>query len=233
VEALMSLAAERDARAIVVGTYGEHPMKGAVLGSTPHKLLGADRQTALPNFSSPIRLDGTAHDNVIGGLAKGTGNLISANFGGGVSIGGATAAANPILGNSAFGNGEEVIDLAEEGVTPNDAGDGDLGPNRLQNFPVLSGANQQQDVIDGELDSTPATRFRIEFFTSPDQDDARRFVGAKAVTTDGAGHANLHFASPRNLPAGHFVTATATVLVGSDPGDTSELSDEADISVGP
>lgn len=39
VEALMSLAAERDARAIVVGTYGEHPIKGAVLGSTPHKLL--------------------------------------------------------------------------------------------------------------------------------------------------------------------------------------------------
>jgi nucleotide-binding universal stress UspA family protein len=39
VDALMSLAAERHTRAIVVGTYGEHPMKGAVLGSTPHKLL--------------------------------------------------------------------------------------------------------------------------------------------------------------------------------------------------
>jgi nucleotide-binding universal stress UspA family protein len=39
VDALLSLAAERDTRAIVVGTYGEHPMKGAVLGSTPHKLL--------------------------------------------------------------------------------------------------------------------------------------------------------------------------------------------------
>jgi nucleotide-binding universal stress UspA family protein len=39
VEALMSLAAEHDARAIVVGTFGEHPIKGAILGSTPHKLL--------------------------------------------------------------------------------------------------------------------------------------------------------------------------------------------------
>ncbi len=39
VEALLSLAAERDARAIIVGTYGEHPIKGAILGSTPHKLL--------------------------------------------------------------------------------------------------------------------------------------------------------------------------------------------------
>jgi nucleotide-binding universal stress UspA family protein len=39
VEALMSVAAEREARAIVVGSQGEHPMKGAILGSTPHKLL--------------------------------------------------------------------------------------------------------------------------------------------------------------------------------------------------
>ncbi len=28
-----------DARAIVVGSYGESPLKGAILGSTPHKLL--------------------------------------------------------------------------------------------------------------------------------------------------------------------------------------------------
>ena len=39
VDALMSLARENAARAIVVGTYGEHPIKGAVLGSVPHKLL--------------------------------------------------------------------------------------------------------------------------------------------------------------------------------------------------
>jgi nucleotide-binding universal stress UspA family protein len=39
VEALLSLAAERETRAIVVGSYGEHPIKGAILGSTPYKLL--------------------------------------------------------------------------------------------------------------------------------------------------------------------------------------------------
>ena len=38
-EALASLAEERDARMIVVGTYGESPLKGAILGSTPHKLV--------------------------------------------------------------------------------------------------------------------------------------------------------------------------------------------------
>ncbi len=39
VQALMSLAAERNARAIVVGSLGEHPIKGAILGSTPYRLV--------------------------------------------------------------------------------------------------------------------------------------------------------------------------------------------------
>jgi nucleotide-binding universal stress UspA family protein len=38
-EALLSVATERGARAIVVGTYGEHPIKAAILGSTPYRLL--------------------------------------------------------------------------------------------------------------------------------------------------------------------------------------------------
>ena len=38
-EALIEVADERDARMIVVGSYGEAPLKGAILGSTPHKLL--------------------------------------------------------------------------------------------------------------------------------------------------------------------------------------------------
>lgn len=36
---LVELADARDARVIVVGTRGESPLKGALLGSTPHKLL--------------------------------------------------------------------------------------------------------------------------------------------------------------------------------------------------
>jgi nucleotide-binding universal stress UspA family protein len=39
VEALLALASEREAHLIVVGTYGETPLRSAILGSTPHKLL--------------------------------------------------------------------------------------------------------------------------------------------------------------------------------------------------
>jgi nucleotide-binding universal stress UspA family protein len=37
--ALLQVADELDTRMIIVGTYGEPPLKGAILGSTPHKLL--------------------------------------------------------------------------------------------------------------------------------------------------------------------------------------------------
>jgi nucleotide-binding universal stress UspA family protein len=36
---LVELARANDARVIVVGTRGEGPLRGALLGSTPHKLL--------------------------------------------------------------------------------------------------------------------------------------------------------------------------------------------------
>lgn len=39
VDALLQVADEVDARVIVVGTWAESPLKGAIIGSTPHKLL--------------------------------------------------------------------------------------------------------------------------------------------------------------------------------------------------
>jgi nucleotide-binding universal stress UspA family protein len=44
---LVELADERDARVIVVGTRGESPIRGALLGSTPHKLLGLSDRPVL------------------------------------------------------------------------------------------------------------------------------------------------------------------------------------------
>ncbi len=45
--ALVELADERDARVIVVGTRGGSPLKGALLGSTPHKLLQLSHRPVL------------------------------------------------------------------------------------------------------------------------------------------------------------------------------------------
>ncbi|HET8862966.1 MAG TPA: universal stress protein [Solirubrobacterales bacterium] len=45
--ALLDVAERRDARMIVVGSYGEAPLKGMILGSTPHKLLHLSRRPVL------------------------------------------------------------------------------------------------------------------------------------------------------------------------------------------
>jgi nucleotide-binding universal stress UspA family protein len=39
VDSLLDAAERHDARSIVVGSFGESPLRGAILGSTPHKLL--------------------------------------------------------------------------------------------------------------------------------------------------------------------------------------------------
>ena len=49
-EALLDVARQRDARMIVVGSSGETPIKGAILGSTPYKLL---HQTERPVLVIP------------------------------------------------------------------------------------------------------------------------------------------------------------------------------------
>lgn len=47
VDALLALGDEIDARMIVVGSYGDSPLKGAILGSTPHKLLHLSKRPVL------------------------------------------------------------------------------------------------------------------------------------------------------------------------------------------
>jgi nucleotide-binding universal stress UspA family protein len=47
VDALIHLADQVDARMIVVGSYGDSPLKGAILGSTPHKLVHLSKRPVL------------------------------------------------------------------------------------------------------------------------------------------------------------------------------------------
>ncbi len=47
VEALLEQAEAHDASVIVVGTWGESALRGALLGSTPHKLLHLSRRPVL------------------------------------------------------------------------------------------------------------------------------------------------------------------------------------------
>jgi CSLREA domain-containing protein len=169
----------------------------------------------------------TSSGNIIGGFGLDDGNVIAFNGGDGVTVN--LGIENAILGNSIHSNGGLGIDLAPDGVTANDANDGDSGVNNLQNFPILNlaTANAGKVTVQGTLDSTPNTQFKVQLFSNSSCDPSGHGEGEKlvglfkttTVTTDSGGNAN--FTISLNASAGgKFITATAT-----DPdGNTSEFS---------
>src|ERR1043165_6776506 len=162
----------------------------------------------------------------VGGATGSYANTIAFNSGRGVNLsGGATG--DRIAVNSIHDNGSLGIDLGGEGVTPNDAGDGDAGQNGLQNFPVLTSATLfgQNVGVAGTLNSTANTVFTLQFFSNTACDssgngEGASFVGSGTVKTDASGNAPFNFYFENVTAAGDQLTATAT-----DPaGDTSEFS---------
>jgi hypothetical protein len=176
-----------------------------------------------------------AANNVVGGTSPSARNLISRNGLTGVSVDGSVAATgNRILGNSIFNNDGRGINLLSEredanGATPNDEGDADVGPNNLQNKPVITSATTSsgQTTIRGTLNSTPSATFTIEFFSSFDPDpsgadpEGETFIGSKLVSTDASGNATFRFSPTTAVAVGRQITATAT---RNATGDTSEFS---------
>jgi hypothetical protein len=160
--------------------------------------------------------------------------------------------ANIFLGNSLTTLGAQPtdadaigIDLGDDGVTVNDLGDNDGGPNNLRNAPTILHAvtRQGQTVITGSYVGTPDTIFRLEFFSSGSQLPARHgtaesFLAAAVVTTDAQGKASYRVELPEVVPVGQYVTGTATYLFDlRDDGselvalETSELA--RNVVVGP
>ncbi|WP_299215570.1 Calx-beta domain-containing protein [uncultured Aquimarina sp.] len=70
-----------------------------------------------------------------------TNNVINANGGSGIILTGGTTSGNLISQNSIYANGTVAdalgIDIANDGVTINDTGDADTGPNGSLNFPIF------------------------------------------------------------------------------------------------
>ena len=154
-------------------------------------------------------------------------NIIRSNGGAGIAVRGNGADGNRLTRNALSGNDGLGIDLDDDGVTPNDPTDADVAANDGMNFPVIGFATggASQTAVGLTLQSRPSTRFTIELFSTPACDptghgEAATFQGTTALTTDGSGRADAIETLNRAIPAGHFMTATAT-----DPeGNTSELS---------
>jgi len=167
----------------------------------------------------------SASDNIIGGSQNGAANKIAFNGGPGVVVFSGTG--NALFGNSIFSNAGLGIDLGGNGVTPNDNCDADTGPNNLQNFPVITSvrADSVTTTIQGTLNSTAGTQFRIDLFSNATCDpsgsgEGQTFLGSTNTATDGSCNGTFTLSIPNGSVNGTIITAIAT-----DPNNnTSEFS---------
>jgi hypothetical protein len=186
------------------------------------------------NTFDGVRLGGDASDNVVGGPTPADANVIAYNGGDGVDLDPTAGVGNRIQRSTIFANGGLGIDLFPDGVTANDAGDGDVGPNDLQNNPDLTSANSTLSgtTIVGSLNSTPSTSFSIYFFSDTGCDpsgsgEGRTFIGSTNVTTDGSGNVGFNVLVSGVALAGEVVNATAT-----DPGGSTSEFSECQVATG-
>src|SRR5215213_3864211 len=225
-------------RSTNVGSPQENVIQGNLIG------LNAAGTGPAPNTQGGIQFN-EGSNNLIGGTQSGAANKIAFNDKYGVVVF-SRSFQNSIRGNSIFSNNGLGIDLGDLsdhiGVTPNDATDSDNGGNRLQNFPVLTSVTSagNSTTIQGSLNSTPNTTFRIDFYSSLALDpsghgEGTLFFNTTSVTTDGNGAATIDVTFPVPLPAGRAVTATATDAAGNtsefSAGDIAAATGNAQFSV--
>ncbi len=190
--------------------------------------IGTDPAATQPlgNGNAGIQLYVEATDALVGGVAAGEANAIAWNHTGVLNYG----LHNAIRANPIFFNQGPGIDNDGDGVTKNDAGDGDTGPNDLQNFPLISSVDYGATnlTVHGILKTTPNTTFDIDVFESPSCTPRPRqllqsayYLGSTQITTDGAGNAPFDIVmNDANAPQHPPISLTAT----NPSGNTSEFS---------
>ena len=173
----------------------------------------------LGNVSHGVLID--TNDTTVGLLADGLGlpNRIVGNGGNGVMV--LTGVRNRISNNVIRDNGGLGIELSNEGVTPNDEGDVDTGPNTLINFPVIGAESGGVAAsFDGEVGLGGST-VTIELFSVASCDitgfgEGDTFVTSQSASADDNGDVLVTFP---DLGEGIYA-ATAT----DTNGNTSEFS---------
>jgi hypothetical protein len=199
-------------------------------------LIGTDGggTAGLGNAAEGVLVADGASDNTIGGTVAGAGNVIAFNGGNGVTVGVSATddcTGDAILGNSIDSNARLGLDLADDGVTPDDS-QGHSGPNLFQDFPVITAATTigSTTTITGTVSGPANSTLRVELFSNPAADasgygQGQVFLGYITVTTGVDGGA-FTFTTSTPVPVGQVVTATATDV----NGNTSEFAQDAPVT---
>lgn len=175
-------------------------------------------------------LSTTVFGNGMGGVLFSTGantntladNVIHANGSAGVRVGLLSGTGNRIIRNDFRDNAGLPIDLREDGVTPNDVGDVDEGPNRLQNFPDLTSINGGlgELTVSYRVDTDLARGdppFTVDFYVNSANEQGGSFVFRDTYGLTPNSVRTISFAPPGESG---FVMA----MVTDSAGNSSELS---------
>jgi ELWxxDGT repeat protein/parallel beta-helix repeat protein len=183
--------------------------------------------TIANNGGAGVLIQDTAHPSLAGNTITGNGvGVAMTGTGTGTLLG-----ANAIFANTGLG-----FDLGNDGVTPNDPSDGDVGPNSLQNYPVLTSATNSggTTTISGALNSAANSTYTLRFFVNDTchpsgHGEGEMFIGSTNVMTDGSGDVHFTFVPASAIALGKFITATATDVANN----TSEFSSCRAVSLPP
>ena len=220
--AAQNVIGHTNTNAVVVGG-SNNTLQGNFIGVTPG---GTD----IGHSGSNILV--TGNDNAIGGVGTGAGNTL-ANASWGVALEANTG--NAVRGNAISNQSQQGIDFDRDGVTPNDAGDSDDGPNRLQNFPEIpnadydSGANEitvtYRVPSDPSLTGSGASVYplTIDFYQADADGNGEAYLGTdtySATDYNNGPDKSITFTPGASVTAADDIVATAT----DANGNTSEFT---------
>ncbi len=190
----------------ITGVAASNVIEGNVIG------INAAGTVGLANAGDGIDVLGGAHNNAIGGLAAGAGNVIAGNAGNGVYISDTATQGNGVLGNAIFGNGGSTLLLGN-------------GGNGNQADPILTfaGSAGGTTTVTGSLTGTPNTSYIVQFFASASASPAQgqTYLGQTSVPIGASGTASFTVSLSVSVSSPQVVTATAT---DTATGDTSGFS---------
>lgn len=195
--------------------------------------VSADSTNDKGNGAHGMRIRNSSSNTIGGGDGVDPrGNIIAYNAGAGVYIESGTS--NYIRRNSLYRNGGLGIDIAPEGVNPNDSADTGGGVNEERNYPELTKLVAYPSInsltVYGSL-TVESGAYSLDFFAVDECDtsgygEGDYFIGATAVLAETGVAVDFRVKFDHKLLPGQSVTATATQYYSGAGADssTSEFS---------
>lgn len=176
---------------VAIYITGKETSRNEVVGN----LIGRTRTGFEPGGQSGITILDSDF-NILGMIADGFGNTIASMSQSSISIQNniGSALSNSTRGNIIINGGGIGIDIAGDGITTNDPGDADEGPNRLQNYPIINLVEydevNDQVSITYELDTDPANAaypINVDFYLEGANRQPILYLGTDTIIENESG----------------------------------------------